>query len=200
MDLGRDRGTAAGGDVISGRLKVDLGTTREQRIPHLNSDPRRRTTAGRIINNGVRSFIRDLHDLAVAELKPGRPQSRRRSQGPAYEDSFVPLENHAPNIDRLEGGFKSVHPNALRLEYGTQEHVIPSSGKMLRFPWDGPSIHGGPRKPPGSWPVDFTDDNEHFSRGVNHPGTPAYHFVSRTRAKYRRAARGGGRPPLSSMK
>lgn len=187
--------------MISGRIKVDLGRTREQRIPHLNSDARRRTTAGRIINNGVRSFIRDLHDLAVAELKPGRPQDRRRYQGPAYEDSFQPLPNHAPNIDRLEGGFKTTHPNALRLEYGTVEHVIPSKDKKLRFPWDGPSIHGGPRKPPGNWPVAFTEDNAFYTRGVKHPGTPAYAFIARTRAKYRRASRGGSRrPPLSSMK
>lgn len=186
--------------MISGRLKVDLSGNLARRIPHLNSDARRRTTAGRIINNGTRRMIREIQKLADAELKE-RPEDRRRSQGPRYRDSFEVLDNHAPNIDRLEGGFISHHPNARRLEFGTREHRITPRGNYdLVFPWDGPSRHSGPRKPPGSWPVEFDEFNEHVSRGVNHPGTPAFKFVERARRAYHGRSNQGSRRPVSSLK
>jgi len=188
--------------MIGGRIKVDLGTKRSTKLPHLNSDPQRRATAGRFINDGTRQFIRMIQELADAELREARPAERRRSDGPRYRDSFVVLPNKQDNINRLSGGFECNHPNALRLEFGTKAHQIEATDKFLVFPYQPGSTRSQRGGPPGNWPINFTTANRRKDFLVNHPGTKPFKFIERARRKYARAARGGtGRSrPMNSLK
>lgn len=185
---------------FTGHIKVDVSRQRLERLPHLNSDARRRTTAGRHINDGVRDMIEEIQRLADAELREARPDDRRRTDGPRYRDSFRPLPNTQASIDKLVGGFESTHHFAWGIESGTPEHPIwPSSGTSGRliFPFDPTATRSKRGGPPGTWPIVITDDNRVFRTLVNHPGTPEFRFVQRARERYRRQAR--GRPRRRSV-
>lgn len=188
--------------MLTGRIKVDVGRTREGRLPYLNSDARRRSTAGRVINNGVRMMIREIQNLADAELREERPDDRRRTEGPRYRDSFLPLVNTQKSIDKLEGGFKSTHHFARGLEKGTGRHDIwGRPARPLRFPFIPNATRSQRGGPPGNWPILYAKGNRRADVFVDHPGTPAFQFVARARRKYRQSARGrGSRPSVSSSK
>lgn len=176
---------------FTGHIKVDVSRQRLERLPHLNSDARRRTTAGRHINDGVRDMIEEIQRLADAELREARPGKRRRTDGPRYRDSFRPLPNTQASIDKLVGGFESTHHFAWGIERGTPEHQIVAVNKpRLAFPFDPTASRSRRGGPPGTWPILFTKDNGVQPFSVTHPGTPEFRFVQRARERYRRQARG----------
>lgn len=175
--------------LVNGRIKIDFNPNVYSHLLHLNSDPRRRATAGRNINDGVRDFISIIQRLADNDLKPDRPAYRRRTKGPRYRDSFVPLPNRQDGIDKLSGGFQSTHHFARGLEHGSPEHEIVAVNKpMLVFPFKPNSTRSVKGGPPGDWPVTFRRGNRTKAPRVMHPGSPAFEFIKRARVEYRRKA------------
>lgn len=187
--------------MIQGHIKIDAPPRLDAKIRHLNVDPRRRATAGRYINHGTRQLIGIVQEMADAELRT-RVQWRRRTQGPRYRDSFKVLPNRQEGIDKMVGGFVNTHHFAKGLEHGVRDQhpIWPSNARRLKFPFRAGSTRSRLGGPPGNWPAGFAKGNARFTTLVKrHPGSPAFKFIGRARARYRRRARGGSLP-MSSVR
>lgn len=184
-------------------VKIDAPELRADRILDLNRNARTRATAGRYINHGSRQLIEIIQQIADAELKEDRPQSRRRTQGPRYRDSWHVADNHVDNIGRLVGGIYCTHHAARLIENGSPPHPIPKGGTTyLAFPFQPGATRSKKGGPKGNWPVNFGEglewsgdtavSTDFFGEGkVKHPGTPAFKIAERARRRYREQARAG---------
>lgn len=191
---------------FGGALQVRLQPIRQEKVIALNSNPRTRAAATRILNQEARALLRFAEAIARDEFVRDRAEFRRppESRGkPHYVDSFFLLPNEAQGINRQRVRFGNSHPAANIIENGAPRHDIVAGGTAsgtgpvfasghLRFPFDPPVDRSKraqtPGGPPGAWAVNRGERIASMEK-VDHPGSPAFHIFRRARERYRQANR-----------
>jgi hypothetical protein len=193
--------------VIRGEVKVksDFPQALIDKVTHFNANPRSRSAAAQIINDGGRSMIRIAQEIAHQEFKPRTGTRRPRPGSLHYVSSFYFEPATQDSIGRFKARWGNDHPHASYLEYGAPRHFIPKNagtgkGKVngvpgyVIFPYDKNATRSQPgrgRGPGtvGTWPAEYTMENWTFSRQVDHPGHKAYRIMERAKKAYQAQAR-----------
>lgn len=172
-------------------VKDDFPAKRIDKIMRFNANPRQRSTASRMVNEGAHSVVRIAQEIAHAEFKPRSGGRRPRPGTLHYVTSFFTEEATQDSIGRLVAKFGNRHPAATIIEFGARRHYIVQHERLLVFPFK----KGATRTQPGrgvgagvvgNWPTEFQTPGATTARKqvVDHPGSPAFHIIGRARTAY----------------